>query len=115
MAADRSFDHAGSFAQLAGDEREINFFNTALRELLRQAAMRFVVFGDDQTPARVFIETADNYRPFFSAHSGKRTTMTKQGVDQSVLRMTGSRMQNQAGRFVQHEQVIVLKKNFERD
>ena len=115
MAADCSFDHAGAFAQLAGDEREVNLLNTAFRKLLRQSAMRFVVFGNDQTTARVFIETVDDARPLFAANSGKGMTMMKQRVDQCVLRMTGARMHNQPGRFVQDEQVVVLKKNFKSD
>src|SRR3981081_147382 len=77
--------------------------------------MRFVVFGDDQTTAGVFIETMDNAGPLFAANSGKRRAMMEQRVDQCVLRMTCARMHNQAGVFVQDEEVVILKKNFERD
>ena len=39
----------------------------------------------------------------------------KQRIDQRVLPVTSARMYDQTGRFVQDEEIIVFKKNFERD
>jgi len=41
--------------------------------------------------------------------------MMEQGVDQSMLAMACARVNHQPGRFVDHDQIVVLKKNIERD
>lgn len=115
MTADWCFDHTSAFAHFAGDQREISFFDTALRELGGQPAMRLVVLGHDETTARLFIEPMNNAGPLFAANSGKRTRMMKQRIDERVLPVTSARMYDQTGRFVQDEEIIVFKKNFERD
>ena len=115
MTADRRFDHTRAFARFARDQREVSFFDAAFRELNGQPAMRLVVLGHDETTARVFIEPMNNAGPLFAANSGQERRMMKQRIDQRVLPVTGARMHDQAGRFVQDEKIIVFKKNFERD
>src|SRR6266480_3328436 len=56
MSADLLFNNAGVLPQFSGDEGEINFFDAALGELLRQSAMGFVIFRDDDAATRVFVE-----------------------------------------------------------
>ncbi len=66
-AVQTAFNHA---ELLTGGE--INFLNAARRELERQPAMRFIVFRDDQTAARFFVEPMHDAGALFAANSGKR-------------------------------------------
>ena len=45
---------------------------------------------------------------------GEIRAMGEQGVDQRVLLMARAGMHDQAGRLVQHEQVVVFEQNLER-
>ena len=115
MAADFVFNHANRSTHFSRHQREINFFDRALGKLNRERMMRLVIFGNDQAAARVFVETMHNSGTLFPADSGQRLAMMKQRVDQRVLAVAGSRMDDQAGRFVNHNQIIVFMENFERD
>jgi hypothetical protein len=41
--------------------------------------------------------------------------MAQQCIDQSVLAMTGTRMNDKSGRFVNHDDIIVFEENVERN
>lgn len=77
--------------------------------------MRLIVLGHDQTSARILVEPMHNAGPFLASDPGKRRAMMKQGVDQSVLAMTRARMDDQAGRFVQDDEIIVFEENMQWD
>jgi len=70
VSPDFFFDYACLFAQLPGDEHEINLFDYALGKLSRQFSMRRIIFRDDKTTAGVFIETMHDARSFLSADPG---------------------------------------------
>ena len=57
----------------------------------------------------------NNSGPFFPADPGKVLAMGQQGIDQSVLLMPGAGMDDQPGRFVHDEEIVVFEQDFERD
>ena len=77
--------------------------------------MRLIVFRDDEAAARFFVEAMDDAWPFFAADAGKGGAMMKQCIDQRVFPMTGARMNYQTGRFVDDDEIVIFKKNIERN
>ena len=115
MTANFFFNDAGTFSQFPSDEGELDFFDGALCELLRQRVMGCVVLRDGDAAAGVFIEPMHDARTFFASNSGKIWAMMEQRVYKGVLAMPGPGMNDQPGRFVNHNQIVVLKKNVERN
>ena len=115
VSPDFFFDYACLFAQLPGDEREINLLDYALGKLSRQFSMRRIIFRDDKTAAGVFVETMHDAGPFFSTDAGQHGAMAEQCVDQSVLAMTGTGMNDEPGRFVDDDEIVVFEENVERN
>ena len=113
VTSDFFFNGPCAFPQLSGDEREINLFYAAPCKLRRQSAVRFIGFCDDQTTARLFIQSMDNSRPFFSADSGKLRKVMQQRIDQCVLAMASARMNDQPRWLVDYDQVFIFIKNIE--
>src|SRR5271165_1400909 len=84
-------------------------------EEIRQAPMRRVSLGDDEQPGRVLVEPVDDARPPNPADSRQaRAAMADQRVDQRAGRMARRRMDDEAGRLVDHDQMLVLIDDFER-
>ena len=97
------------------DEREIDFLYLALGELSRELLVRRVIFRDDETTARLLVETMNNAGTLLSADPGEACAMMEQGVDQGVRLVSGAGMHDQPRRFVEHEQVVVFEENLERN
>ena len=77
--------------------------------------MRVIVLGDYDASACFFIETMHDARPLFPADPRKRGAMIEQSIDQRVLAMTSARMNNEAGRLVNDNEIAVLEKNIQRN
>src|SRR5262245_161075 len=111
MPSDRGVDcTAGTFND-PNNEREIDLRYLTLGEFSRELLMRPVIFRDDETTARLLVEAMNNAGTLFPADPGEAGAMMKQGVDQSMGLVSGARMHDQTGRFVEHEQVFVFKEN----
>src|SRR5215471_8927227 len=115
MPSDLFRDRPQTFAQSSGNQRQVNLINGPLGKLRGQAAMRFVIFRDNETAARFLVEPMDNAGSFFSADAGEFWKMMKQGVHERVLALTGPRMNDQSRRFIDHDQIVVFVKNVERN
>ena len=85
-------------------------------KLLAQTAVSFIIFGNDQQTASVFVNTVDDARTFYTADAGKAVpTMVKQGINQSSAMRSGRRMYSHSCRFVDNQQVIVFINNVQRN
>ena len=115
MPPDRGVDRTAGTFEGPNNEREIDFRYLTLGELSRELLMRPVIFRDDETTARLLVETMNNAGTLFSADPGEAGAMMKQGVDQSMRLVSGARMHDQPRRFVEHEQVVVFEENLERN
>jgi hypothetical protein len=113
MPADRGIDcSAGSF-EGPGNEREVDFLDLALGELAGEGLMRRVIFCHRETAAGLFIETMNNPRALLAADAGEAGAVMKQRVDQGMRLVARTRMNDQARRFIQYKEVVVLEKNLE--
>src|SRR5580704_14703946 len=74
-----------------------------------QAPMRRVGLGDDQKSRRVLVQPVHNPRPLDPADTRQaRSAMSDQSVDQRAGRMAWRWMDNEPGRLVDHDQMLVL-------
>ena len=77
--------------------------------------MGCIVFGDNKTAARLFVETMNDARALFPADSRQRRAVVEERVDQSVFTMTGPRMNDEPRRLVDHDEIIVFEENLKGD
>jgi hypothetical protein len=77
--------------------------------------VRGVIFGDDKATTRLFVETMNDARTLFPADSRQRDAVVEQRVNQGVLAMTSSRMNDKPGRFIDDDEIIVFEENLKRD
>jgi hypothetical protein len=77
--------------------------------------MSLIVLCHHQAAARFLVQSMNNARALLSTHAGKIRAMMEEGVDQSMLAMARARVNHQPGRFVDYDQIVVFKKNIERD
>lgn len=115
MAPDLFFNNAGTLPQFPSDQGEINLFDRARGELFRQTAMSLIILRDDDATARVLIEAMHNSRTLLAANSRKIWAMMQQRIHQRVFAMTGSGMNDQPSGLVDHNEIVVLKQNIERN
>lgn len=109
MPSDFFFDYPGRLAQFSGDEREVDLFHCTHGELFGQFAMRDIIFRYYETAACFLVETVNDTGPFFSADPCQRGAVAEQCVDQSVFALARARMNGEASRFVDHDDVIVFE------
>ena len=77
--------------------------------------MGCVIFGDDKTPAGVFVETMNDAWPLFPSDSRQRHTMVEQRVNQSVPAMTGARVNDKPRRLIDDDQIVIFEQNLKRN
>ena len=94
----------------AAHNRVINLLGRPPGELFRQRDMRRVVFRHHETAAGFLVQPVDDARPRHAADAAQPArAMMQQRVDQRVFLVARRRMHHQPRRFVQHQQVRVLK------
>ncbi len=118
-AVERGVNHALRAAGCAPGEREIaalQFAGELVGELLRQRAVGTIVLGDHHQPGGVLVEAVDDARPLDAADTGKTfAAMRDQRVDQRAGGMSGGRVDDQAARLVDDDQVVVFVDDVQRD
>lgn len=77
--------------------------------------MCLVVLSDDEATTGLFIEPMDNAGPFLPADARERRETIKQRIHECVIAMTGARVDDESGRLVNDNQVIVLKQDLDRN
>ena len=78
--------------------------------------MGAVGLGDDHDAGRVLVEAVDDAGPLDAADARQAVAaMVDQRVDQRAGPVAGARMDDQPGRLVDDDQVVVLVENVERD
>jgi hypothetical protein len=76
--------------------------------------VRKVGAGDDNDAAGFAVETMhDAGAEIVSVEVGERSKVMQQCVDKRAMRVTGAGVNNHAGRFIHHHNIVVLIKNFE--
>ena len=77
-------------------------------------AMAAVVLGHHQQPGGVLVQPVNDARTRLAADARQRPAVKQQRVDQRAAGMPGRRMDHQASRLVDHQQVVVFVQDVER-
>ena len=72
-----------------------------------------VVLRDHECAAGFLVQTMDDSGTLFSPDAGKIRAMRQQRVHQSMRLMPGARVHDNAGRLVEHEEIVVLENDVE--
>ena len=117
VAPDGRFDPTGARGHLAVDQRLVRLLDPARLELGHQRRLRGILLGDHQQTARVLVQAVDDARALDTGDPAPRRAVAvgQEGVDQRPVRMTGGRVDDQAGRLVDDQQVVVLVDDVEDD
>jgi hypothetical protein len=74
----------------------------------------FVLCDHDQAGG-FLIQTMDKPRSLFTANAFHLGVVPEHGIDQCSTRVTGRGMNDHPGRFIDHQQVIILEQNIQRN
>ena len=97
----------------APNQRLIGPFKRAaapvIGKLGRQPPMRAIIFGHNQQTRCVFIQPMNDTGTFDPANTRQAfTAMGDQSVHQRAGLVAGGRVHHKAGRFIEHDEVIIL-------
>ena len=118
VAPDRRLDPTDGRRDAPGDEGLVRLADSARLELGHERLLRRVVLGDHQQAARVAVEPVDDAGPRDPGDAAvlRSTRPGQQRVHERVaVVMAGRRMDDETGRLVDDEQVVVLVDDPERD
>src|ERR1700747_3335971 len=115
IASDWFLNVAALLSKHSGANRQVDFFDLPVRELLAQPVVDLVVLCDDQTATGPLVQTMDNSRPEFATDPTETRTMIEQRVNQGPFSLPCARMNHQAGGFIDHGEELVLEKEGNRD
>ncbi len=82
VAADGALNRAAILLRPAVDERDIGLMHLSRAELLREAAMRFIVFRHHHQPTGRAVEAMHDPGTKFAADCRKRSKVMQQRIDQ---------------------------------
>jgi len=116
MALDGGVNLALGGGELPADDGFVDFFDFTPGELSGESQVGGVVFGDDEATAGFFVEPMDNSGPRDPANATKAArAMMEQRIDQGVFGVARRRMDDQPGRFVQGQEVVIFVEDFQRN
>jgi Family of unknown function (DUF6476) len=111
--AKRRRNHTFATGRLSPHDRLISAFKPAVAPVgskeLAQAFMSRIRLGDNEQAGGILVEAVDDARPADAANAGKAiAAMGDQRVDEGSRVMAGGRMNDEARRLVDDDQVVVL-------
>ncbi len=90
---DPGIDRSGGRTRQSIDDRGIQAIDAVRLELLREALMRAIRFGDDQQARRILVDPVHDARPRHAADAGQLApAMMQQGINQRPVQVARSRM-----------------------
>ena len=119
-AAEACIDGALEALRLAPDDGLVGAFQRSgeavVGKLLGEMAMGMVVFRHHHHPGGVTVKPVDDARPLDAADARQAVAaMVDQRVDQRSRPVARTRMDHETGLLVEHDQVVILIEDFERD
>ncbi len=116
VSADVGEDGVGwGFGDSVGDA-EVEFFHGASGELCGEGLVGGVGFGDDEAAGGVFVEAVDDAGSFDAADAGElAAAVVEEGVDEGAIGVSGGGVDDDAGVFVEDEEVFVFEEDVEGD
>ena len=114
MTCDGGNNCSGTAPQLPGNERQVNLFNRAGRELSRKLDVRKIILCHRQATACFLIQSMNDPWSLLPADPGKIFAMRSKALT-NVPRLRPAPGEPKSRRFVYHNQVVVFEQNGERD
>ena len=110
VPADRRLDPADRRGDVPEDKRLVGLLDAARLELSHDRCLRRVMASDHQQAAGVPVEAMHDPGPLDAGDAAPRRAVAvrQQRIDQGPAAVPGRRMDDQAGRLVEDQQVIVL-------
>lgn len=116
VAGDGGVNHAFIGRHTAAGNGAIDLVDFAGTELDRQRRVGEIVLGSDDATAGIAVKAMDNARARDTADAAELTmAVMKQRVDECPVGVTSGRVDDQSGRFVEHEEISVFEEDLERD
>ena len=115
VAPDGRLDPADRRGDAALHQRQVGLADAARLELGHQRRLGGVVAGDDQQARGVAVEAVDDARPRDARDAAVVVAARQQGVDERAPPVPGRRVDDQAGRLVDDQQVVVLVDDLDLD
>ena len=108
IAADRCLDARRGISHLADHDRPVSPGDDPPLQLAGQLAMRLVISRHDHQARGIAVQPVHDAGPLRAADRRPARAATQQSVDQRAGGMTRPRVHDEAGRFVDDDQVVVL-------
>lgn len=110
VTADRAFAAALGVTESAVDDGEVVFFDSAGSELGSEEGMGVVVPSDEEKAGGVGIETMDDAGTIGAGPGGEglRAVAGEEELGEGAAKMARGRVDDEAGRFVEDDEVVVL-------
>ena len=107
---DFSVRHAGDSI----DEGKVGFFDISGGELIGERAVGLFGFRDHEDSGSFLVESVDDARTLRSAHDFDACAVVKKAVGEGAFSVACAGMDDEAGGFVENEEVFILEKNAQR-
>ena len=115
VASDVAFDPALGRTRHPPDHCLVGPIDRAVGELPGKAGQDGLGLGGDHQARSVLVQPVDDPRSSLAADAGKAlAAMGDQRIHQCAVRIAGGGVDDQAGRFVDHDQILVLEDDFQR-
>ena len=116
VAADRTLPGTDLSLRPAENKREIGLLGLAVLELAAEFAVGRLGFGGHENAGRFQVQAVNDAGPVRAAAGGELArAVVEQGGGEGSGGSTGTRMDGQAGRFVEHDDIGILVQDIERN
>ena len=114
VSADGGIDFSVRHAGDSIDEGEVGFFDIAGGELIGERAVGLFGFRDDEDSGGFLVESVDDAWTLRSADDLDARAVVEEAVGKSAFAVSRARVDDEAGGFVEDEEVFILEKNAQR-
>ena len=115
ISTDRQIDTAFAHARDSEYYRQVLLLHLTAGELPDESAVGRVVLGYDEQSRRSLVESVNYSGPEHAANAGEIGHVREQGIDEGAGRNARTRVNNQACRFFEDEQVRILEHDVDGD
>ena len=114
VSADGGIDFSVRHAGDSIDEGEVGFFDIAGGELIGERAVGLFGFRDDEDSGSFLVESVNDAWTLRSAHDLDACAVVKKAVGKGAFAVSRAWVNDEAGGFVEDEEVFILEKNAQR-
>lgn len=114
VPADSGIDFSVRHAGDSIDQGEVGFFDIAGGELIGERAVGLFGFRDHEDSGSFLVESVDDARTLCSADDLDSCAVVEEAVGKGAFAVSRAGVDDEAGGFVEDEEVFILEKNAQR-